>query len=270
MVVLQAQIQKIAGEGVVVPDELAARIRNFMSTELDSEASLDLVEESLACAAGDADTAGQCLCSKFTRHRLATRYWFPEDHTSQFREREHRLDAEFEFVTLSEEDALGHVDLWLHTTFSIRHQDKDVADESTAKALDFSINQLKRVNKILKKEKIPAYVQNQLNMSANEFLEPIEQFLVLQRFFRAAFNNRFGDRFPLNRLIELQRETRQFVKYQPTIRWEPVNSSQLQFLQALKNAGEDAVSLSTNYYKDLFYRSENNLPQCGPAFVQAE
>ena len=259
-----AQIQKVVREGVVVPDELEARFRDFIASQLDDEASLDLIEQSLTCAAGDAESAGECLCSRFTGHRLASRYWFPEDHTSQFREREHRLDAVFEFVALSD-DALRHVDLWLHTTFAIRDRYEGAGDESTAEALDFSVDQLTRVNKILKDEKIPAYLQVQLHMSANEFLVPIEQFLVLQRFFRAVFNSQLGDRFPLGRLIELQRETRPFVEYQPTIRWEPVKREQRQFLQALSDAGEDALSLFINYYRDWSFRLENKLPRCGPA-----
>lgn len=263
------KVQELAGKGMVVTQVLSSRIQKFVNTELVDSASSDLVKGTLACAAGNAGNAGSCLCNRFSQKSFANRYWFPEDHTSQFRESEHRLDAEFKFANLSK-NALGHVDLWLHTTFAIRDSYKEVSDESTTAAFDFSTDQLNRVNKILKDEKIPKYLQTQLNMSANEFLQPVEQFLILQRLFRAALNGQLGERFPMGQLIELQKETRNFVEYQPTIRWEPTNLAQSQFFQALRDAGEDALSMFKNHYQDQSYRLENKLPRCGPTKIEGQ
>ncbi|MGQ7847698.1 hypothetical protein ACUNV4_24610 [Granulosicoccus sp. 3-233] len=259
-----AGFQNVVADGVVVPEDLAMRSREFMDTDLGEQASSVLVEKTLACAAGDPVQAGQCLCDGFQGTSLPIRYWYLEDHTSQFREKERRLDDKFEFAALSD-NALDHVDLWLHTTFAARSRYDGRADESTAKALDFSVDQMKRVNGILKEEKIPEYAIETLGMSADEFMIPLGQFLVLQRFFRASFNDRLGEQFPLGRLIELEQQTRQYVEYQPTMRWEPVPGNEQQFYQALEGAGEEAVSLFDNHYSDIWNRIENNLPMCGPS-----
>ena len=60
--------------------------------------------------------------------------------------------------------------------------------------------------------------------------------MLLQRFMRAAFAGALGSNFPITKLVQLERDTRQFVPYQPTIRWEPVPNSESMLIKTLREA----------------------------------
>lgn len=241
---------------------LSSRIEAFVDEKLVGDASKKLVQSTLSCAAGSSQSLGACMCDAFKGGSLPLKYWFPEDHTSQYREAQSKLDSGFEFMSASS-NYLGHVDLWLHTTFAVRSRFYGGADESTAIAMDFPESQLSSLNQILKNELIPEYLEAELRMSAKAFLEPLEQFTVLQRFMRAALTGQLGENFPLTTLIQLERETNEYVGQQPTIRWEPNENSLSEFFKVMRDSG-DAHKLFEDYRNDRSARDEKGLPICAP------
>ena len=253
------QIQELFGQKPEMSDALATKINVFADKELQQGVSTELIKRSLTCAR-DPSSAGQCMCEEFSNRSLASSYWFPEDHTSQVREKEATLDAKYNFMKKTKNHR-GQVDLWLHTTFAVRSGYDGTADESTATPLDFSEAQLARVNSVIKNELIDSYIQKNLNMDSKTFMEPLEEFIILQRFVRAAFNDQLGPAFPLNRLIELEKITKPFVEYQPTIRWEPAG---MEFFEVINQSGDEARSFARAYAQDIERRTTNSLATCGP------
>jgi hypothetical protein len=59
-------------------------------------------------------------------------------------------------------------------------------------------------------------------------MQPLEEFVVMQRFFRLALSSRFSDKFPSYKLVALERETRGLVKKQTTLRWQAPDVEQSQ------------------------------------------
>jgi hypothetical protein len=101
--------------------------------------------------------------------------------------------------------------------------------------------------------------------SYDDFMQPLEEFIVLQRFIRTALGGGLGNDFPLAKLIQLERETRKYVPFQPTIRWEPAKSdagSLQDFLKTLKDADPKAAEAYEAWRKDSQERRTQKRPVC--------
>ena len=207
------------------------------------------------------------MCSSFNRYHLPLAYWFPEDHTSQFREKDTVLDGELNWLKRSN-NRFNHFVLWLHTTFAVRRRGGDRPDESTATPLDFPAPQIKILNQVLIEDLIHNYLINDLRSpSYDDFMSPLEDFVILQRLMRAALNGQLGNGFPLEKLIDLERHTREYVPRQPTIQWEPnwkKKKSVTEFYKVLREAGDDVYETFIDSHNDMKERLENK-PRCAAA-----
>lgn len=242
-------------------------MKRFLNDDLDeSIGSTDFVAKSYECAIGVTEEIGNCLCSNFVNHGYTERpYWFPEDHTSQVREKEIVLNKGLDWLR-SSQNHFEHITLWLHTTFAIRTRFNQSADESTVTPLDFPINQIKTLNKVLSGDLVRKYVQNNLNSpNYDDFMSPLEDFIVLQRLMRSAFNGQLGEGFPINKLIELERETSDYVPHQPTIYWEPMVDKEKELLDSFEHADESEKRIFFGGRSDMWDRQSAKLPICAAA-----
>ncbi|MDX9663657.1 hypothetical protein QMK50_01480 [Pseudomonas sp. P5_152] len=204
-----------------------------------------------------------CLCDKAQGIGLPERYWFPEDHTSQFRERLVAVSPDWTWMQRSP-DRLGNIDLWVHTTFSLRraeNPDGD-ADEASASAVDFPAQELQQLRKEVAQQ-LPGYLKTQLKSpSYDAFMAPLEDFVLLQRFFRIALAGGLGADFPLARLIDLEQETHPYVPFQPTIRWEEAPDADLD--EVLGKAAPEAQLAYRRWYEDRIERAVSQRSICDP------
>jgi hypothetical protein len=183
--------------------------------------STRLLREAHSCALGKPAHIAPCLCDNVKPAGLPERYWFPEDHTSQLRERTPDIKSDWAWMQRSP-DRLGMLDLWIHTTFALRRGSAPTAggDETTAIPVDFPPADIQTLRGAVA-ERLPIYLRQKLRSpSYDDFMTPLEDFVLLQRLFRAALAGTLGRAFPLSRLVALERETREYVPAQPTIRWE--------------------------------------------------
>ncbi|CAI8793358.1 hypothetical protein [Pseudomonas chlororaphis] len=220
-----------------------------------------ILSTSNICRETSNDQLSTCLCEKAKGIGLPDHYWFPEDHTSQFRERPMSAGADWKWMKRSQ-DQLGNIDLWVHTTFSLRRaQDPGtVTDETTATALDFPPEELQQLRQEIS-NRLPGYLKTQLKSpSYSDFMAPLEDFVLLQRFFRTALAGGFGQDFPVLRLIDLEHATHKYVPYQPTIRWEEVPDAKL--MEVLQQADPKAQENYQRWYQDLFLRLATNQAMC--------
>jgi hypothetical protein len=215
-----------------------------------------------ACESSPTAEIAACLCDKAKGSGLPTSYWYPEDHTSQFRERNVPKGADFAWMQHSG-NRLDNVDLWVHTTFSLRNAgtNEGSLDESTATAVDFPAEQLQALRKEVA-ETLPGYLKTDLNSPFyDEFMLPIEDFILLQRLFRAALSGDLGKDFPLGQLLKLEKETRPFVAKQPTIRWEPADSQE-SLEETLRAADPSARESYVAWRDDNILRRTTKRPTC--------
>jgi hypothetical protein len=247
---------------------LLANFEQFQKSEIKLPGgSGKLIDVSLKCASVSLTDTASCLCDSLNGG-LNSKYWFPEDHTSQFREKPAELDEDLQWLTLSE-DRFKHIDLWLHTTFALRelsYSGDGIPDESTATAMDFEEQQLAILKQVIVSKLLQPYLISDLNHpSVDDFMAPLEQFVVIQRLVRAAFNGQLGDSFPLEKLIVLNRETQAFVPKQPTMRWEPHVGNEPELLQELANTDKQALQLYIDFVEDRIQRTKNKKPICAAA-----
>ena len=194
---------------------------------------------------------------------MPTRYWFPEDHTSQVRERAARLSTDLAWLQPSS-DRLAHLDFWTHTTFALRDSSSGASDESNTAVLDFPPAQLAALRQQIV-NRLPSYLSAQLHMpNYEEFMRPLEEFVLTQRLARAALIGQLGHDFPLLRLIELEKETRRFVPKQPTMRWEPTPSG-FDLFDRLGSADSEAGERYKAYQIDIIDRMRSKRPLCDRA-----
>lgn len=246
--------------------DVAASFERFLTTEEKKNAgSTNFLRNAHICATGKTEMLAACLCSKVRAVNLPDAYWFPEDHTSQFRERQVTLSPDLVWMKRSR-DHLAHIDLWVHTTFALRKNafgdGASVADESTATAVDFPREQLASLKDVIS-AKLPRYLAETLKSpSYADFMMPLEDFVLLQRFMRAAFAGALGSNFPITKLVQLERDTRQFVPHQPTIRWEPVPNSESMLIKTLREADPKAAESFVACEKDRHDRYALKKPAC--------
>ena len=219
-----------------------------------------LLRNAHACAVGSSGNLASCLCGRVKSGGLGQAYWFPEDHTSQFRERQAVLDKDMSW-SMRSSDRLAHIDLWVHTTFSLRSGDAGASDEATASAVDFPSEQLRLLRGVVG-ENLPQYLTARLKSPTyDDFMMPVEDFVIVQRLMRAALAGSMGRDFPVTKLIELERATRTFVPYQPTIRWEP--AGQEEFTRVLSQGDRQAAKVFGAWLADSRDRVASNRPLCG-------
>lgn len=242
----------------------ASEARRLFDALREGEYSTALVDVALECGVQNSMPVAQCLCDNAAQIDLSRAYWFPEDHTSQVRERDvtdvHDFDALFRPAATSD-----HIELWLHTTFAIRQHGELVDEYLETTALDFPSGQLESLNSVLIPAGLADYAENKLDAPRyDDFIAPIEQFVVVQRFMRAALAGQFGDVFPIEKLVDLERATAEFVPSQPTIRWEATNGEK--FMDILHESGNEAAAAAyIGWALDATARREESLPSCDAA-----
>ncbi|MDP2594676.1 hypothetical protein [Alteromonas stellipolaris] len=251
---------------ISLPSTLVTSLKGFINGKLTgAPSSRKLLDVSLNCLQVSEKNTAACLCNSLSSG-LPNNYWYPEDHTSQFREKPASLSKDMHWLAESA-DRFAHIDLWLHTTFAVRevsNNGQGVPDEATATPLDFDEKQLLEMKKTIVGKHLKPYLRDYLfSPSIDDFMQPLEQFIIIQRLMRAAFNGQLGERFPLEKLIVLSRETQRFVPYQPTIRWEPYQNSHAELMGILESTDETALQHYTDYNKDRMLRYNYQRPTCG-------
>jgi hypothetical protein len=242
---------------------LQATLNDFISKEEKKlPGSTRIVAVAQSCSGTEPSKLAGCLCDKAKSIGLPSSYWYPEDHTSQFRERAVTAGPDWAWMQRSP-SRLGNVDLWVHTTFSLRKSNSrgSELDEATASSVDFPQADLQALRQQVT-DQLPQYVHDTLaSPSYDDFMSPVEDFIVLQRLFRSTLAGGFGSEFPVAELVRLERVTRQFVPQQPTIRWEPA-ASKAQLLETLKQADSAAAKSYQRWNEDMVGRITAHRPVC--------
>jgi hypothetical protein len=261
------QVQEAAmRRRIVLPVKFSPRMTQAMERFLNEHqlplSGTGLILRAQACSGVSTSEAGKCLCSKVAPGGLPGKYWFPEDHTSQVREKKARLDTSLAWLKPSS-DRLEHFDFWTHTTFSMRDGTTGASDENLTAALDFPAEQLTVLRRLVASN-LAAYAVATLRTTTADFMGPLEEFVLAQRLARAALDGQLGEDFPLSRLIELEKQTRRFVPNQPTIRWEPMESP-LALMVTLQRADRAAADRFQAHRADYLQRATLGAPVCAQA-----
>jgi len=226
--------------------------------------STQFLRNAHACAIGELQQLGTCLCERVRKDGLGRQYWFPQDHTSQYREKQQTLTPDLNWLKRSE-DRLSHVDLWVHTTFALEREARG-PDEESATSIDFPAEELAALRSVVR-GRLPNYVRDRLRSpSYDDFMAPLEDFVLMQRLMRAALARDLGQNFPAGKLIDLERATRKYVPYQPSIRWEPIRQeptrSAASFSAMLEKADPEAAKLYLAWQIDTIDRVKSKKPMC--------
>jgi hypothetical protein len=253
-------VRKVVGQLQRSPVNFGAATRRALdqfiaSQEKRRQGSTAFLRQADACAARSADEVSACWCSIDPATVAKNPYWMPEDHTSQFRERVPLLDAQLNWLGRSS-DRLGMVDLWVHTTFSMHAwaESGPSIDEGTAAEFDFPSDELEAL-RVSTKQLLGPYLSGQLNSpSYEDFMGPLEDFVRLQRLMRAALDGRFAPSFPLQKLGDLQKQTRGMVAVQPTIRWEAAGNDESTLVDTLTHASGQAEATYARWRADTLDR----------------
>lgn len=256
--------QRGLGNVVFTPATTAA-LERFMGANDKADASRFL-RKAHQCAIGNPGQLTQCLCTLAKDGNPPGPYWLPEDHTSQFRERQRELTPDLRWLQRSP-DRLGHIDLWVHTTLALHHKAADGSeetDEASATAIDFAGDQLASLRTLVHAQ-LPHYLDTQLRTSYDAFMAPLEDFVLLQRLARAALGGGLGREFPIGKLVRLERDTRKFVPQQPTIRWEPAEDDPGGLQKTLAEADPKALQAYQRWRRDLLERTLKRAPACDRA-----
>lgn len=219
------------------------------------------VQAASMCAKLGGKAALECVCGgdrAAALRSLPDRYWFPEDHTSQLRERTTNLSPDLKWLTPSPE-RLGAFDMWVHTTFSLR--DAGQGDETQTTAFDFPDARLRELRSLIR-ARLPAHLKRELQApSYEDFMRPLEEFVLFQRLARAALQSKLGPEFPTPKLVALARATRRYVPAQPTIRWDAAGD-RLTLLAFLGSADKGAAQRYRQYNADVDRRAKRHEPIC--------
>lgn len=237
-------------------------LETFMTQRVRATPGSDaLVREVDHCAGGPAKDLPACLCAQTHSTSLPERYWFPEDHTSQVRERTATLTPDLSWLRPSP-SGLENFEFVTHTTFAVHNRDKQEPDEATATTMSFPSSQLAVLRQEIAR-RLPEFVATDLNESSvDDLMRPLEEFVLAQRLARAALDGQLGRDFPIVKLVTLERATRPFVRRQPTLRWEPANPRG--FLDGLKQKDPDAAEAFRQAVADEADRRQHHKPMCAP------
>jgi hypothetical protein len=229
--------------------------------ERERPGSMRLAKASTDCALGRDDLA-ECLCSLAGRNLTDSAQWVAVDHTSQFRERDAQFGRGKEWLE-GTPDKLGLLEFWVHTTFEL-HKPSGESDDGKSTALDFPPAQLANLRRSMA-TLLPRYLKQSLYVAHYEdFMGPLEDFIVLQRLFRTVMEHH-APAFPSAKLLTLQAQTRKFVPTQPTVRWEPIPSAEGNFEKVLQKSSGVAHLSYSNWREDSERRRRDKLPICDPA-----
>jgi len=249
----------------VFSDDLFSALDQFLTArEQQLQGSTRVIRAELSCQSKEGRELASCLCERRGAGESPVAYWMPEDHTSQFREREVMLRPDMSWMTKST-DHMAHIDLWVHTTFALHRpaspsQPPEV-DEASAIALDFPRGELESLREVVLAQ-LPAYVARQLRgPSYDEFLAPVEDFVLVQRFMRAALAGELSPAFPMTKLLKLESDTKRYVPTQPTIKWEPATSEQ-DFRELLARADSRALNTYVSWRQDVDKRAITHKAVC--------
>jgi hypothetical protein len=258
-------LDAIAARGVLdfTPSMRRTLAQFFDARDREHLASTAFLRQASACALGDPLMFAGCACRIDRATRASGPYWMPQDHTSQFREREARVGDDLSWLTRSP-DRLGHVDLVVHATFAA-HRASDpepsTVDEQTAAELLFPAEELATLREAFVRL-MPLYLRVQLHSDNESFLGPIEDFVIVERVARAVLEKQFADDFPTSKLVSLERATRQYVPSQPTIRWEPYGDHPDLLQETLERAGRAATQSYAAYREDSANRGKTGKATC--------
>lgn len=132
---------------------------------------------------------------------------------SGVRELEYTLDKEFDFLALDAHSGLWPFRFIVQTVFS------SPPELASSNNIDPEPWEHESVNKQLE-EKINYYLSRDPELKS--VFEDMREFAVLQRLFKLALSNKFGDRFPIEKLVLLANETKKDLsEYNRTLRWLP-------------------------------------------------
>ena len=261
---LQSAADSITDWDVFASSPWSSSTTNFLDEKLTEDASKDILSGTFACLQSDQAGFGDCVCSATSDARSYGKHWHLEDHTSQLRETETVLDESFAWLQKSESN-FDHLVMWLHSTYSAHGLGEDPDDE-TAVANDFPPDQISTLNEVIVDKLLDQYLTEFLgHPDAADFMAPLEEFVILQRLFRAALTSKLGEEFPFERLISLERETSAYVASQPTIRWEYYSETADEFASVLQEAGDAVYDAFLSYEQDRVNRRASGLPTCGVA-----
>lgn len=226
--------------------------------------SVDFLRQADGCAKGPTGRLAACVCAIPKESVRRGPYWMPQDHTSQFRERTATLAPDLSWLQRSP-DRLSNVDLWVHTTFAMHRttaSGETRIDEGSAAELVFPSAELEALRR-LTGQLLPIYAAQELRSpSYDDFIGPVEDFILLQRLMRAALDGELAPGFPVRKLMDLERATHATVPYQPTIRWEPANRDSQTLLAALGSADANASKAYEAWRTDIQTRTLTGQPTC--------
>lgn len=237
-------------------------LQRFLSNGLRRPAgSNGFIEAATSCARGPGAALEACLCRQVHPAGLPERYWFAEDHTSQLRERPLRLTPDFAWIAPSR-DRLGYMDFWMHTTFSLRSQAQ--GNENETRAFDFPPAYIAALRSETGRRLGPYLTHQVRSPSYEDFMRPLEEFILAQRLVRAGFDGGLGRDFPTARLSQLARETRRYVAMQPTMRWEEAGEPKA-FNAILESVEPRAAERYRAFFNDAVSRVQGKQPMCATA-----
>lgn len=226
---IPSELHAVIASGRDLPAGFAANMRAALRQH---DTSLAVADQAMACAQlADTSDAIKCACKK--NPRVSYPLYVPIDITSQVREKNFTADSAFSWIRRSP-DALGHVDFWLHMILSKVEPDGRAAalnTEDATIAVDFSSEDLATLNREVR-PMIKELVESERGLNSNyeAFMRPVEDFIVLQRFFRIALSSGFGAQFPMAKLVRMERETKPSLQQQTTLRWQIDDEEQAQRL----------------------------------------
>ena len=193
---------------------------------------------SAQCVALQAKQTGGNLNEELTHHWYLTPQLVPN---SGVREVSYKLDKDLQFAQMPR-------DIWegplrfvvLNNIVITQHFGKEVEFISTSESEPWEIAEIQD----LLEDAVLSAVR--VSPQALRTLRVIQQFTVVQRLFRAAFEGSLGEQFPVERLVEITRETANHVDFKAVItdRWllreasasnlkEPVYAAAMQLREAL-------------------------------------
>jgi hypothetical protein len=217
-----------------VPDQFKQKVVAELNNDASSVAALN---SALQCGSkATAENMLGCVCQANPKIPSAKGLYVPSDVTSQVRERAFNPDMDFSWMRRTN-NALGNVQFWLHMTLAWQPKegasDTNPPDGKSTLAVDFADDDLNALNSRMP-ALVRAYVTSPRGLGANydAFMQPVEDFVILQRFFRLALGSKFGPSFPKQKLVQLERDTRGLVVKQVTLRWQVETEKQEELLKA--------------------------------------
>ena len=245
-----------ASTAIEIDGEMAGRVLGGLDGKRGSTA---LVAAALQCGR-EWPAVRKCLCDNVGEVDLSSPYWLPVDLTSQVRERDASGEETFDALFRPAQPS-DSIELWLHTTFAVHVDGEVVGDDRDTVALDFPEDLIEELNSTVVPDGVAKYAERIAGaMGYGNFMAPIEQFVLVQRFMRAALDGQLGGAFPLTKLVELERATARYVPTQRTVRWEFADEEEI--LPVLLASGDEAWDAFFEWIEDARRRIEEDLPLC--------